>query len=99
VDVGLYQAKRDLLCDALTRMGYQVSRPAGAFYAFPRTPIADDVAFIRVLLKEGILAVPGSGFGRPGHIRLSLTVATETIRASLPGFERALGAATLPAVN
>ena len=93
VDVGLYQDKRDLLCDALARMGYEVTKPAGAFYAFPRTPIADDVAFIRVLLKEGILAVPGSGFGRGGYIRLSLTVARQTIEASLPGFERALAAA------
>ncbi len=90
VDVGLYQDKRDLLCDALARMGYQVAKPAGAFYAFPRTPIADDVAFIRILLEEGILAVPGSGFGRAGYIRLSLTVPREMIQASLPGFERAL---------
>jgi aspartate aminotransferase len=93
VDVSLYQAKRDLLCDALQRMGYEVSKPAGAFYAFPKTPIADDVKFIRLLLTEGILAVPGSGFGRAGHIRLSLTVPREMIQASLPGFERALAAA------
>ncbi len=93
VDAGLYQQKRDLLCDALARMGYGLTKPAGAFYAFPRTPIADDVAFIRVLLEEGILAVPGSGFGRAGYIRLSLTVPRETILASLPGFERALKAA------
>ncbi|HEY1203667.1 MAG: pyridoxal phosphate-dependent aminotransferase [Bryobacteraceae bacterium] len=93
VDVGLYQDKRDLLCDALARMGYEVSKPAGAFYAFPKTPIADDVAFIRILLEEGILAVPGSGFGRAGYIRLSLTVPREMIQASLPGFQRALAAA------
>jgi aspartate aminotransferase len=93
VDIGLYQAKRDLLCDALMRMGYEVAKPAGAFYAFPKTPLADDVAFIRVLLEEGILAVPGSGFGRAGHMRLSLTVPSEMIAASLPGFERALAAA------
>ena len=93
VDVSLYQDKRDLLCDALARMGYRVTKPAGAFYAFPRTPIADDVRFIRILLDQGILAVPGSGFGRAGYIRLSLTVPREMIEASLPGFERALAAA------
>jgi aspartate aminotransferase len=92
VDVGLYQAKRDLVCDALARMGYEVSKPAGAFYVFPKTPIPDDVAFIRALLGEGILAVPGSGFGRRGYFRLSLTVPMPMIEASLPGFERALAA-------
>jgi aspartate aminotransferase len=90
VDVGAYQAKRDLLCDALTRMGYHAPRPQGSFYVFPRTPINDDVAFIRLLQAEGILAVPGAGFGRSGYMRLSLTIAKEDIERSLPGFERAL---------
>ena len=65
VDVAHYQAKRDLLCDALQSMGYDAPRPQGAFYVFPRTPIPDDIAFIGLLQQEGILAVPGTGFGRP----------------------------------
>jgi aspartate aminotransferase len=94
VDVAAYQAKRDLLCGALTRYGYDLEPPAGAFYVFPRTPIPDDVAFVKALLKEGILAVPGSGFGRAGYFRLSLTVPYEMIERSLPGFARALQTAT-----
>jgi aspartate aminotransferase len=90
VDVAQYQAKRDRLCDALTAMGYDAPRPQGSYYCFPRTPIADDVAFIRRLQKEGILAVPGSGFGRGGFMRLSLTIPREDLERSLPGFERAL---------
>jgi aspartate aminotransferase len=90
VDVAQYQAKRDLLCDALTAMGYEAPRPQGSFYCFPRTPISDDVGFIRRLQQEGILAVPGSGFGRGGYMRLSLTIAREELERSLPGFERAL---------
>jgi aspartate aminotransferase len=90
VDVAQYQAKRDLLCDALTGMGYDAPRPQGSFYCFPRTPIADDVAFIRRLQKEGILAVPGAGFGRGGYMRLSLTIALQELERSLPGFERAI---------
>jgi aspartate aminotransferase len=90
VDVAQYQAKRDLLCDALTSMGYDAPRPQGSFYVFPKTPIPDDVAFIRRLMKEGILAVPGSGFGRAGYMRLSLTIARDELERSLPGFARAL---------
>jgi aspartate aminotransferase len=71
-------------------MGYDAPRPQGSYYCFPRTPIADDVAFIRRLQKEGILAVPGSGFGRGGFMRLSLTIPREDLERSLPGFERAL---------
>ncbi len=90
VDVAAYQAKRDLLCEALKRCGYELTPPAGAFYVFPKTPIPDDVAFVKSLLKEGILAVPGAGFGRPGYFRLSLTVPYDMIQRSLAGFARAL---------
>jgi aspartate aminotransferase len=90
VDVSLYQAKRDRLCGALQAMGYDAPRPEGAFYVFPKTPIADDVAFIGALQEEGILAVPGSGFGRGGYMRLSLTISAPEIERSLPGFERAI---------
>ena len=95
VDVSEYQSKRDLLCDALLAMGYDAPRPQGSFYVFPRTPIADDVAFIRLLQEEGILAVPGAGFGRSGYMRLSLTIPREDIERSLPGFARARRAALL----
>jgi len=90
VDVGLYQAKRDRLCDALQAMGYDAPRPDGSFYVFPRTPIPDDIAFIRALQDEGILAVPGSGFGCGGYMRLSLTISSPEIERSLAGFERAI---------
>ncbi len=93
IDVGAYQHKRDLLAGALARIGYEVTRPDGAFYLFPKSPIPDDIAFIRMLLKEGVLAVPGSGFGRGGYFRLSLTVPLETVQGSISGFERAFKAA------
>ena len=96
VDVAQYQAKRDLLCDALTSMGYDAPRPQGSFYVFPKTPIPDDVAFIHRLMSEGILAVPGSGFGRAGFMRLSLTIARTELERSLPGFERAIQSVTVP---
>ena len=92
VDVSLYQEKRDLLCDALNAMGYDAPRPRGSYYVFPRTPIPDDLAFIRLLQAEGILAVPGAGFGRGGYMRLSITIPKKDLERSLPGFERAIQA-------
>jgi aspartate aminotransferase len=94
VDVAQYQAKRDLLCDFLSTAGYDCPRPQGSYYVFPRTPIPDDVAFIRILQEEGILAVPGLGFGRSGYMRLSLTIPMDALERSLGGFARAIGKAT-----
>jgi aspartate aminotransferase len=89
IDVAPYREKRDLMYEGLRRIGYECVKPQGAFYVFPRTPIPDDVAFVRLLAEEGVLTVPGSGFGMPGHIRISLTVERETVVRALPGFERA----------
>ena len=87
VDVSAYQEKRDLLCDFLAAAGYDVARPQGSYYVFPKTPIPDDIAFIGILQEEGILAVPGAGFGRPGYMRLSLTISARragALAARLP---------------
>ncbi|MDD5724498.1 MAG: pyridoxal phosphate-dependent aminotransferase [Syntrophales bacterium] len=86
VDVEHYRRKRDLLCDGLWQAGLEFERPQGAFYLFPRTPIEDDVKFVRALQEKNILVVPGSGFGGPGHIRISYCVDDATIINSMDGF-------------
>jgi aspartate aminotransferase len=90
VDVSIYQEKRDMLHDGLAACGYELVKPEGAFYLFPRTPIEDDVAFVSALQEENILTVPGSGFGGPGHFRIAYCVEDKTIEKALPGFERTI---------
>ena len=94
VDIDIYRKRRDMICDGLAAAGYEFSVPQGAFYLFPKTPIADDVGFTGLLKEENILAVPGSGFGGPGHIRLSYAVPEQSITGSFDGFKRALEKAT-----
>jgi aspartate aminotransferase len=89
IDAAPYEHKRNVLCDALQAIGYDVTRPEGSFYVFLKTPIPDDIAFTKRLTEEGVLAVPGTGFGRSGYIRLSLTIPLERIEKSISGFERA----------
>ncbi len=87
VDTELYKRRRDLLCQGLSSIGYEVEKPEGAFYLFPKTPIEDDVEFVRALQQKNILTVPGSGFGGPGHIRIAYCVEEATITNSMKGFE------------
>ncbi len=89
VSVVDYQRKRDFLYDNLVRLGYTLNRPQGAFYMFPRSPLADDVAFVRELQQFLVLAVPGSGFGTPGYFRISYCINDRTIEGSLEGFRKA----------
>jgi aspartate aminotransferase len=90
VDISAYARKRELLCKGLADYGYDFLRPPGAFYLFPRTPVPDDVEFVRALQEELILTVPGSGFGGPGHFRIAFCVADETIINAMPGFKRVM---------
>lgn len=90
VDVNEYKRKRDMLCAGMAEAGYSFIKPEGAFYLFPKSPLADDVKFVNILLAENILAVPGRGFGTPGYFRLAYCVEDRVIEGSLPGFKRAL---------
>jgi len=87
VDAAPYEEKRNVLCRALEEIGYKVQWPEGAFYIFLKTPIADDVAFAKRLAEEGVLVVPGVGFGRAGHVRIALTVTMETVKGAIDGFK------------
>jgi aspartate aminotransferase len=90
VNVGEYQRKRDLLCNGLLDAGYVFTKPEGAFYLFIKSPIPDDVLFVRTLLQENILGVPGAGFGTPGYFRLAYCVDDRVIQNSIEGFRRAI---------
>jgi len=89
VDVKEYRRKRELLCDGLSSIGYEFLTPDGTFYLFPRTPIDDDIEFVKALTKRRILTVPGSGFGWPGNFRIAFCVDDATIVNSMKGFEEA----------
>jgi len=86
VDMGVYRKKRDLFYDGLQSIGYELNKPQGAFYLFPKAPIDDDVAFVKALQGKNILTVPGSGFGRAGHFRIAYCVDDRTIINSMSGF-------------
>ena len=87
-DLSIYKRNKELLVKSLREMGYHCVEPGGTFYLFPRTLEPDDMAFSERAKKYNLLLVPGSGFGCPGHVRLSFCVPTERIERSLPAFEK-----------
>jgi aspartate aminotransferase len=95
-----YKERHDYVVAALNSLpGVSCLPGAGTFYAFAdvrgamaNLGLRDDNAFSEYLIsKAGVAVVPGSGFGAPGHMRLSfacskqtLEQAIERIRAVLP---------------
>jgi len=75
----VYQRRRDLVVDILSRMGLQVSVPQASLYVWAKVPTGyTSVEFANDLLeKVGVVVTPGTGYGRngEGYVRLSLTLA------------------------
>ncbi len=88
VDIDEYRVKRDMLYDKLTELGFEVVKPGGGFYLFPKSPLEDEMEFIRMAQKYRILLVPGAGFGAPGYFRIAYCVEDDMIKRSLPFWEK-----------
>ena len=82
VDVETYREKRDLLYGYFCDAGFECIKPQGAFYLFPKSPISDDIEFINSATKYNLLFVPGTGFGYPGHFRVSYCTSIDTVRGA-----------------
>lgn len=85
-NVEAYQKNRDIFYNFLTKTGYKVISPDGAFYLFVKALEDDAAAFCERAKKHEILIVPSDSFGVSGYVRISYCVATETIEKSLEGF-------------
>ena len=90
VDLSIYDSRRKLMAKVLSNAGIEFPMPAGAFYFFAKSPVADEMKFVDALLEEKILVVTGKGFGYPGYIRLSCSVDEQIIARAEPGFKRAM---------
>lgn len=90
VDLDIYRRRRDLMAKVLSEAGIEYLMPKGAFYFFPKSPIADERVFVEKLLRERVLAVPGRGFGLPGYFRLAFCVEEKIIAASAESFKNAV---------
>ena len=86
-DLKSYDRNRKALYEGLTRMGYEMAKPDGAFYLFIKAPGGDANAFSDAAKKKDLLVVPGDGFGCPGYFRICYCVSLEMIQKSLPVFE------------
>lgn len=76
--LALYKRRRDILCDGLNALGWNVKKPEATLYIWTRVPEGHTaMSFSKLLLEEaGVLVIPGVGYGPygEGYIRMSLTV-------------------------
>jgi aspartate aminotransferase len=96
-----FKARHDFIVAGLNSLpGVSCLPAAGTFYAFADVSKAmathgcrDDNEFAELLLSEGgVAVVPGSGFGAPGHMRLSFACSMQTLEKALERMRKVLTA-------
>lgn len=77
--IDTFARKRDLIYDGL-KDKFHLTRPAGAYYAFPEAPGGDGDAFVERALAKKLFVIPGSVFSRKSsHFRVSFAASEEAI--------------------
>ena len=94
-----FKERHDYIVAALNTLPGVSCRPAsGAFYAFAdvstamaKLGLTDDNEFAGHLITTvGVAVVPGSGFGAPGHMRLSFACSRQTLEQAVERMRKAL---------
>jgi len=90
--IAAFKARSEYVTQALNNIeGIECEAVEGAFYAFPRVQalierlgLANDVVFSEMLLHRARVAVvPGTAFGAPGYIRLSVATSLENLQEGI----------------
>ena len=98
----LYQRRRDVVCDGLERIGWNIERPKAGMFVWAKIPQQwasrmSTMDFAMMLLEKGDVAVsPGSGFGPAGegYLRLALVENENRLRQAVRQIGRALAEST-----
>lgn len=83
-----YRKKRDWVYDELKGL-YEIAKPQGAFYFFPKCPRGRDRDFVRRAMESRLLVVPGSACSRRStHFRMSFAVPDEVLEKGVKLLKR-----------
>ena len=88
-----YIQRRDYIIDKMTKLGFEIIKPDGAFYIFAKIPAGynqDSFAFLKDFAqKKAVAFIPGAAFGQygEGYVRLSYAASMETISEAMKRLE------------
>ncbi|MGR9101435.1 MAG: pyridoxal phosphate-dependent aminotransferase [Gammaproteobacteria bacterium] len=95
-----FKKRHDYVVEELNKIdGVDCLATDGTFYVFPNVDkaigkldgIGNDLEFSEYLItKGGVAVVPGSAFGCPGHIRISIATSMENLQKALERIRNAL---------
>lgn len=82
-DMNIYETNMNLIYDELMALGFEVVRPGGTFYIFPKALEEDAVAFCNKAKEYDLILVPSDSFGVKGYFRMAYCIDTDKVKRSL----------------
>ncbi len=87
-DLSIYETNMKLLYKELTDLGFEVVKPDGTFYIFPKALEKDAVSFSRKALKYDLILVPSDSFACPSYFRMAYCIETKKVERSLDALRK-----------
>ena len=87
-DLSVYETNMNILYKELTDLGFEVVKPGGTFYIFPKALESDAKAFSEKAKKYDLILVPSDSFGVPGYFRMAYCIDTEKVERSLDNLRK-----------
>lgn len=87
-DLSVYEKNMNILYDELVKLGFEVVKPGGTFYIFPKALEDDAVAFCNKAKEYDLILVPADSFACPGYFRMAYCIDTEKVERSLAALRR-----------
>jgi alanine-synthesizing transaminase len=90
----MYKERRDVLCDGLNKIGWEVEKPKATMFVWAKIPDKfkmKSIEFSKLLLNKCDVAVsPGIGFGQYGdsYVRFSLIENRQRINQAVKGIKK-----------
>jgi len=82
-DLTVYETNMNLIYDTLVELRFDVIKPGGTFYIFPKALEEDANLFCEKAKKYDLILVPSDSFGVPGYFRMAYCIDTEKVKRSL----------------
>ncbi len=83
-DTSVYKTNANLIYNQLVELGFEVVKPKGTFYIFPKALEDNAVDFCMKAKEYDLILVPGDSFGCPGYFRMAYCIDTDKVKRSLP---------------
>ncbi len=87
-DLSVYETNMKIIYEELVNLEFEVVKPGGTFYIFPKALEEDSVAFCKKAMNYDLVLVPGDTFGCPGYFRMAYCIETEKVQRAMPALRR-----------